>query len=298
MDFCIVPSIGQVTVDDASITGVDCSSISANVYIVDWSKSAGTILYYDRVALRDSYTDPTPYLPIINNWLLAAAGQTFGTSAPHSAGPPLTGSKTPAPISVSPFITLKQAVAIKGNINDALFALKRQAPITFQGQTYDGSDTETSAMSTAISGAAQQNIDAANSALSNLTSSVNSANATTVSNVNAANADFGGPAGQVDANMDTIFAATGFPIEVVGVAVLNVDAPADIIAPTITGPAMSWPNSSGVSQNLSFAQMSGLVKALADRRATLQTTHIAMKAAIAAQTSVAGIAGIDITAGW
>ena len=35
----------------------------------------GDIIYNDRVAIREKFTDPSPYLAVINNWLLAAAGQ-------------------------------------------------------------------------------------------------------------------------------------------------------------------------------------------------------------------------------
>jgi hypothetical protein len=87
---------------------------------------------------------------------------------------------------IPPSLTVKQAQAVKGALIDGLMSSKSQAPITFQGHQYDASDRETSAMSKAISGAAQQNIDAANTALSTTTSNVVSAINSTVSNVNSA----------------------------------------------------------------------------------------------------------------
>jgi hypothetical protein len=320
MDFWIRPSSGVVAIDDASISGIDCSSIPSNVQTVFWygakqsgDPSSGEILYNDRVAVREPFTDPSPYLPLINNWMLAAAGRLFGASPPHQVV------KTSLPPQLSP----AQAIAIKGGLLDALFAVKRQAPITFQGQTYDGGDKETSAMANAISGAAQQVIDSANSqvnsALSTLAATVqsqsNAALAGTSSNIGTVLSSYGSSLTtnllQFAANInvliaDPVIVASVFPIPA-GEVTWDPVGPSNPTAQTVSitpptvnvqGPAISWPNSSGAVQNLSFAQMSGLLKALADRRATLQTTHLAMKAAIAAQTSVAGVAGLDITTGW
>jgi hypothetical protein len=61
---------------------------------------------------------------------------------------------------------------------------------------------------------------------------------------------------------------------------------------------MTWPNSQGQAQSFSFSQMNTLLKALTDRRTTLQTTHLSKTADIAALTSVQAVAGYDITAGW
>jgi hypothetical protein len=128
MDFWIRPSSGVVAIDDASISGIDCSSIPSNVQTVFWygakqsgDPSSGEILYNDRVAVREPFTDPSPYLPLINNWMLAAAGRLFGASPPHQVV------KTSLPPQLSP----AQAIAIKGGLLDALFAVKRQAPLNW-----------------------------------------------------------------------------------------------------------------------------------------------------------------------
>jgi hypothetical protein len=84
VQFWIKPSSNLVAVDDASISGIDCSSIPTNVEMVWWnggqgaqsgsgqdggdsqgSSPSGEILYNDRVAIRSWLTcsPPFPMLP-------------------------------------------------------------------------------------------------------------------------------------------------------------------------------------------------------------------------------------------
>jgi hypothetical protein len=381
MQIWIRPSLSAVAVDDASITGIDCSSIPANVEMVWWNSAQGTqsgggpqgtppsgeILYNDRIAIRETFTDPSPYIAIINQWLLAAARQVAGASLPHQ--PNLTVPATA--------LTVAQAQMVKNTILDGLFALKRKAPITFNGKTYDGSDAEQAAIANAISAAAQQNIDAANTSASfgsgNIVSAVNtafsglvgtsgttgsinkvltdhntSADAAVQGHVTSSNAALSNVASDIDVGdafivssgpssinaiaaayntdmLGTVFlplqAAVGDFVPTVGnpafgtvastnATIRGTSAPhttvgtvaTPTIAPatsTIVGPVIPWnPSDGSPIQNLTFAQLSALLKSLTDRRATLQATHLSKRAAIAALTSVKDIAAYDITAGW
>jgi hypothetical protein len=76
VQFWIRPASNSVAIDDASINGIDCSSIPPNVQLVTWDsdKQKGQLVYNDRVAVREPFTDPTPYLAVINNWIKAAGG--------------------------------------------------------------------------------------------------------------------------------------------------------------------------------------------------------------------------------
>jgi hypothetical protein len=120
------------------IRGIDCSSIPANVYIVMWNGSQtsdkgdtgfGEILHNDRPALRERFDDPSPYLSILNQHLLACVDLQLGVEA--KAGDVTCAAPPPAQ---KPPLTVAQAQAIKTQLIDALFNNKQQAPITFSGK--------------------------------------------------------------------------------------------------------------------------------------------------------------------
>src|SRR5215467_15344341 len=106
----ILPSQGRVTVDDATLTGIDCSSIPADIYLVRWwgDKGKGEILYnHDaQFPVREKFTDLTPYVPLFNEWMSIAESE-------------------------SPPISLSQAKSVKADMIDALFNTKRQAPFHY-----------------------------------------------------------------------------------------------------------------------------------------------------------------------
>jgi hypothetical protein len=143
MKFWLVPANNVVTVDDAPMA-VDLSDVPANIYIVDWGGKDGTILYTDRVGVREKFSDPSPYQTYINRWMLAAQDPNQ-----NELGAP----------SVQP-ITLAQAQAVKTSLINSLFDLKRQAPIDVTitvtpssssekatiTTTYDASDENVSSM--------------------------------------------------------------------------------------------------------------------------------------------------------
>jgi hypothetical protein len=283
---------GTVAVSDALFSGIDVSALPTNVKMVFWNTDvqSGELLYSDRVLAREKFTDLSPYLPILNDWIRAASNQ-LAVATPKADIP----------------LTITQAVTIKSSLVDGLFVSKRQAPIVLSGQTYDGSDAETAAMSNAVNASSPAAI---NLALAALTASVNTAASQAVTNVNTETALF-----NTDLHTDVtdvanvnslafgVSAAISFPIDIGLLAttqpsIAAASVPATITAPTVDGPTISWPNTSGAPQSLSFSQISALLKSLTDRRVTLQSRLVAHKTAIATLTTPAAVASYDITAGW
>lgn len=70
----ICPHDNQVVIDDASITGIDCSSIPKNIYLIWWYGTHGEILYRhdDRLPIREPFNDFRPYIGLFNKFILAA----------------------------------------------------------------------------------------------------------------------------------------------------------------------------------------------------------------------------------
>jgi hypothetical protein len=165
----IKPQDGMVVLDDALMVGIDCSSIPSNIYLVRWYNEDGEICYNhdDRLAVRDKFTDISPYIPIFNKWLEAAKDN------PPDPCPP---------------ISIAQAKLIKSEMVDFLFTSKRQLPLDYAppsvGVTYtwDGSDNATSAMSDEI--AALSGTDAINAAVGNLAASTTEAIASLTASTN------------------------------------------------------------------------------------------------------------------
>jgi hypothetical protein len=150
------------------------------------SSPGGEILYNDRVAIREPLIDPSPYLAIINQWLLAAARQAARASLPHQ--PNLS---VPAQA-----LTVAQAQMVKNTLLDGLFSAKRQAPITVGGQTYNGGDGETHSMANQIAAASQLTLDSANSVISNgVGTALTSLASSVVSVTNSAFSTFAGTKG-------------------------------------------------------------------------------------------------------
>jgi hypothetical protein len=154
----VVPSNSIVCVDDAALT-VDCSDIAANIYMMRWWGTDGEILYNhsDRLPVREPFVDISPYIPAFNRWIVASENPSIVART----------AKT------SPPITVTQAKAVKSKMVDALFASKRQSPISAFGYVWDASDNATGAMTDEI--AALSGTDAINSAVGALAASVNQA---------------------------------------------------------------------------------------------------------------------------
>lgn len=114
----ICPPDGQVVIDDASISGIDCSPIPSDVYLVFWHGDGGEIMRTQSsvMPVRSKFVDPTPYIPIFNRWISAAQYE-------------------------SPPITLSQTKGIKIDLVNSLYNMKRQLPISTPSGTYNATDT-------------------------------------------------------------------------------------------------------------------------------------------------------------
>ena len=111
MRFVILRAENLVVIDNAAIE-IDCSALPANVAAIVWQDELGKIEYNDRPAMRTDFTDPSPYIPYLNSWMLVA--QT----------PPLQ---------------LPQAKKVKADLVDALYNYKRRLPYSY-GWIYDAND--------------------------------------------------------------------------------------------------------------------------------------------------------------
>src|SRR5262249_1779454 len=116
-----------------------------------------------RVPMREPFTDIAPFIPLFNAWILAAQSNPPGTSPP---------------------ITVTQARFTKSALVDALFAAKRQMPVTAYGYQWDASDAATGAMTDEI--AALSGTDAINSAVGGLAASADAAVQALAASANAA----------------------------------------------------------------------------------------------------------------
>jgi|SRR5215471_3045682 len=97
----ICPWDNQVSIDDASVFGIDCSAINKNVYLIWWYGDRGEILYKDRFAIREPFTDFVPLIRYFN---------AFISGAQHADEHP---------------INLVQAKMVKLQMIDALFVLRQ-----------------------------------------------------------------------------------------------------------------------------------------------------------------------------
>jgi len=104
--FWIHRESGTVAVDDAVLKGIDTSSLPKNIQLVWWYGANGEIRYTDddRLPIREPMADLEPFIPIFNNWILAAK-----TPLPTTSGKTM------------PAITLDQAKRVKSNLVDGLY---------------------------------------------------------------------------------------------------------------------------------------------------------------------------------
>jgi hypothetical protein len=185
MKFWACPPNNIVTVDDAPMT-VDLSDVAKNIWLVDWSGKDGTILYNDRLGVRNTFSDPSPYLFFVNRWMIAAQllNPAVTQSLPTEAVP----------------ISLGQAKAVKSALVPALFNLKRQAPIaTAYGTIVPTDEVVSNMQSQALSDIA----GAGSSSVGNLNDSI----AGVADSMNATIADFNSKIGTFNSNANAITTA-------------------------------------------------------------------------------------------
>jgi hypothetical protein len=326
----IIPGKQIVTVDDAPMDNIDCSTVPLGIYLIRWWGTSGEILYnHDtQLPVREPFTDMTPYINLFNKWM--AAAEIPGSVTRMNEG--------------SPPITVPQAKQVKTSMVDALFASKRQMPVSAYGYTWDASDNATGAMTDQI--AALSGTDAINSAVGALAASVNSALGSLASNTdsaiqglasgvnNARSADanalndslnsqaigHNSNVTAANANFDTIAAVVidipsvpmtvGMPglgheggIGTPSMPVTPTATPPAISAPSVaatpaTGPNIAWPPLGASPVTLTYVQFTDLLKTITSRRNSLQQVRTTHKNNVAAMSDVPTIVAYDITTGW
>jgi hypothetical protein len=305
----IAPSDGQVVIDDASIDGIDTTGIASNIYLVFWHGTKGEILYKhaDRMPLRETFIDVTPYIHYFDRWITAAQSET-------------------------PPIQLPQAKSVKSSLVHSLFESKRQLPINVGGVWYDASDTNMATMmgsltTDALVGAINASITQWNQILATFNTAIATFNAyIDIFNNNSGLQDHVIEVGVVNQiNVDVAMLNSGSYVEAINTAIDSVtvtmggDPPTPSVSFTPIPTPQSLQNASGrvaaggqvpVLEHLdpvqgtfplvSLAQSAtgAVVNAISARTnalAAVRNTHLAN---IATLTTVAAIAAYDITAGW
>ena len=111
---------------------VTSGNLAANVAYVNFDTvSGGNILYNDRPQIPETFSDPSPYQALLNQWIAAMSSST-------------------------PALTLAQSQAIKCSLVDAISSVKRQAPISVATsigtKNWDASDLAVSRVLGPLSG--------------------------------------------------------------------------------------------------------------------------------------------------
>jgi len=272
----VLPSQGRVTVDDATVTGIDCSSVPTNIYLIRMWESKGDmkgeILYNhaDRVPVREKFTDISPYIPLINSWMLAAQ------STPPGKSPP---------------ITLAQAQAVKNTMVNALFHSKQQTPfahaVAAGNYSWDATDTATMHASLVTT------IPDLNSKANELASKTNLLNSYS-SNLST------------NINNNIVLPTQSMYSEITSNTPLTVASLTNPVTWTsapdtnpVTPPAISWvPVGSPTAVNVTQAEAKAIINGIASRTTTLTATKNTKVNAVNALTTVAAVSAYDITTGW
>jgi hypothetical protein len=270
--FWIHRETGTVAVDDAVLKGVDTSSLAKNIQLVWWYGTNGEIRYTDedRLPVREPVTNLEPFIPIFNNWILAAEKPL-----------PTTSGKT------MPAITLAQAKAVKTQLTRGLYYNKFSP----------GSIDNTAAVNASIQALAQSTNDSLKSLASDVNNFTLSSDGARSADAQALNSALGSQALAHNTNVTAanshtaaLNALTGYYIGPDGgsLPVTTVSSLHSVGTPQMS--TMDVGGNIGVPPTVSTPEV-GVGDPLAVRR----DAHIAN---INAQTTVAGVAAYDITTGW
>lgn len=275
----ICPADGQVVVDDASILGLDCSPIPADVRLLFWHGTYGEILRTQtgtdaKFSVRERFLDPTPYVPIFNRWIAAS----------EFATPP--GS-------------LAQAKAVKIAMVESLFNFKRQTPISVSGLTYNASDASNMQLIGGFSGQSVIN------AINDIITQFNAVIATFNSNLSTY---IIGPV-DTNANRDTYnigqLSSVTLPVQT-SVPPEGDPTPA-VESVTLPNLATSYERPGGVTLGpMPYLGMPGsgtgsgadAVNKISERTGSLQSSRNSLVTTINGLTTIAAVAAFNITSGW
>lgn len=269
-------------IDNAMIVGLSLASLPANVSILTWDGLIGELEYSDAPAVRTLFVDPSPYLPMVNAWIVAAASA----------------------------ISLAQSKTIKSALVNQLYDLKRQAE--YSG--YEATDEAVLGMIEALSGPGYGSIGS-------FTSDYNNAAQTHANGVNSAfslhlaylNQSYGSVPDRINPSYSNFYSQ--FPAALHGQRFSPYDGP------TITGgftsawpgmsmpayPTLSTPADSTVQwfaigatspTSMAYSTFVSITSGIVSRRSSLQATRVTKMNQIAALSTIAAVAAYDVTAGW
>jgi hypothetical protein len=267
MKYLFVRSENLGCIDNAT-AAVDCSTLPANVAMIIWDSLNGWIEYNDRPEMREPFADPSIYQPQINAFLTAL----------EAATPPLT---------------LAQAQAVKQELIDALYDVKRTNPITVTvsvgSKTWDGSDEAMQTMTQQITNS---------TAGFSTTSLVTQINAM----INKLNPDMA----TLKTNFDNLITAvlSGANIWVWSQTNPRPGSPVGGYATVtggggVTGGPFPWlPLGTTATVNLTVNDLVTITNAVVARRQSVAGTRASKKAAVAALATIPAVIAYDVTTGW
>jgi hypothetical protein len=298
--FWIHRATGTVAVDDAVLAGVDVSIVPSNVQLVWWYGTNGEIKYNDRLGIREALTNLAYYVPVFNNWILAA----------QTPLPTTSGGQNPA-------ITVPQARTVKVNLVDGLFYNKITTP-DISGIADTSANAAANAVASGITskvntalgqvntviGQINTAIDTINAGVASVSSGSNTAISDLLSSVQAAinslNSSLSTFATADSSNNTTLDnAITQLNLLVAGLTASAVSHLGAVGYPGMNNVSVMLPSApSGASHAGTVSSISATTTAQETADDPLQVQRAAHKTALAGINTVVGLAAYDITAGW
>lgn len=308
MRFMISKADGFMAFNNAALP-IDLSTIASNVRFIIWHDLDGEIEYNDRLNLRSHLTDPSPYQTCINNWITAAA----------AAASPLT---------------LALAQQIKTDMIEAIFASKRQTPITVTVTagtlSFDTTDSTVASMNQAGAAGGSVTLVELQAAFVKTANDMNGVIIDTLAGGGipmpspptlAATSDF---FSAMVAPLNTAFAliysqvhrwavawaggggpstsasisGSGANVAAINAALAAMCTSINAEGPTAPGPLMQVFPSGGSALIVSAVDAAVIINGIAQRWGSLQSVRLAKEAAIAALSTIPAVVAYDATAGW
>ena len=262
--FWIHRQTGTVAVDDAVLKGVDVSAMPSNMQLMWWYGTKGEIKYNDRLGIREPVTNLAAFIHIFDSWMLVA-----NTPQPSESGRTV------------PTITLAQAKAVKSELVWGLYYNKFEGltPGTPAGDNTASVNASIDALVQSVNNAlVTYNSNVATSTAA-LNTSLDSQHTGHTANIDISNSNFNAlsnlridiPSGGGSANLPTLGNEGGIGVP----SMPQAGAPPSVSAPPV--------------------QQGASAVAPTDPLAPTRDTHLNN---VGAQTTVAGVAAYDITAGW
>lgn len=278
----------SMAIDNAGVTGMDYTILPSNTSFVEWKDGRGEAEYNDRPGLRENFHDVIFYAPLFQQFM------TLLTA-----------------------ITLGQSKKVQTDLITSIFDSKRQAPFSYTISTgtfqWDATDSELISLTALAVAGTAGGVNSTNSQLASLVAQINS------NIVAPAQNNYGSFVGfQAYLNENILGAWTGDPD-----AANTINNRLTIISgmlglsDNLPHPAYPYYNASGVSisggagttypwtpigattpQNLTAAELVGLISGITTRRQNLQNVSKSKQAAVNALTTVAAVIAYDVTTGW